>query len=322
MHPIRLFESASNSAKISDKTFISPIPYMGNKKRLINRGLINMFPSKINTFVDLFSGSGIVSMNTKANKIIMNDIDNHLIELYKLFKTHTADSIIHHIEQRIQEFGLPKETTRRCVFKDSKKIKQYKEAYTKLRNVYNKEKSILDLCTLMRFSFSQQFRFNANGDFNMPCGNDYFSEYQKEGIKNGCDFFQNNDVTITNLDFKLFDISSLTANDFVYLDPPYFITLAVYSENNNSYAGWSEEDERALYKLCESLSSNGIHFGLSNVFRNKDKVNQMLIDWCKYNQFNVHKFHSHTYSACGKGNSMAEEVFITNYKKVGGKSIV
>lgn len=40
---------------------------MGNKKRLINKGLIKMFPNNINTFVDLFAGSGIVSMNTRAN---------------------------------------------------------------------------------------------------------------------------------------------------------------------------------------------------------------------------------------------------------------
>lgn len=313
MRSIKLFESNSNSAVKSDKTIISPIPYMGNKKRLVDNGLISMFPRRIHTFVDIFSGSGIVSMNTRADRIIMNDIDTHLIELYELFKTRTADHIIQHIENRIQEFGLSTETTRRCVFKNVEKINQYKEAYIKLRNKYNQEKSTLDLCTLMYFSFSQQFRFNADGDFNMPCGDDYFSEYQKDGIISGCDFFHNNNVTISNLDFKKFDLGTLTADDFVYLDPPYFITLAVYTEKCNGYASWSAEDEQALYSLCESLNNNGVHFGMSNVFRNKDKTNQTLIDWCKYHQFQVHRFHSHTYSACGKGNSNAEEVFITNY---------
>lgn len=313
MRSIKLFESNSTSAVKSDKTIISPIPYMGNKKRLINNGLISMFPRGIHTFVDLFSGSGIVSMNIRADRIIMNDIDTHLIELYELFKSHTAEYIIQHIESRIQEFGLSKETTRRCAFKDFEKINQYKEAYIKLRNKYNQEKSTLDLCTLMYFSFSQQFRFNSDGDFNMPCGDDYFSEYQKGGIISGCDFFHNNDVTISNLDFKQFDTSTLSTSDFVYLDPPYLITLAVYTENQNGYAGWSAEDEQALYDLCESLNTNGVHFGMSNVFRNRGNVNQTLIDWCKYHQFKVHRFHLHTYSACGKGNSNAEEVFITNY---------
>lgn len=313
MKSIKLFESNSNSAVKSDKTILSPIPYMGNKKRLIDNGLISMFPKRIHTFIDLFSGSGIVSMNTRADRIIMNDIDVHLIELYELFKSHTAEFIIQHIESRIQEFNLPIEATKRCDYEDKEKIKVYKSAYLNLRDKYNQEKSVLDLCTLTYFAFAQQFRFNADGDFNMPYGDTYFSEYQKDGIISGCDFFHNNDVIITNLDFKKFDISTLTTGDFVYLDPPYFITLAVYTENRNGYAGWNAEDEQALYSLCESLNNHGVHLGMSNVFRNKDKVNQTLIDWCKYHQFKVHRFHSHTYSACGKGNSNAEEVFITNY---------
>lgn len=314
MKSIRLFEPKSKSAVVSDDVIFSPIPYMGNKKRLIDKGLIRLFPNEIKTFVDLFAGSGIVSMNTRADRVIMNDIDIHLIELYELFKSYTAECIIQHIESRIQEFGLSKETIKRCVFKDVEKINQYKKAYIKLRDKYNQEKHPLDFCTLMYFSFSQQFRFNADGDFNMPCGNDYFSEYQKESIINGCNFFQNRNIEICNMDFKSFDTSSLTERDFVYLDPPYLITLAVYTEGRNGYAGWSELDENALYQLCECLDSRNIKFGMSNVFRNKGKTNQNLIDWSRYHHFNVYRFSTHTYSACGKGNSMAEEVFITNYK--------
>ena len=50
---------------------ISPIFYMGNKRRLIKRGLIDLFPEDINIFVEPFGGSGIVSMNVKANKYLM-----------------------------------------------------------------------------------------------------------------------------------------------------------------------------------------------------------------------------------------------------------
>ncbi|MCM1226372.1 MAG: Dam family site-specific DNA-(adenine-N6)-methyltransferase [Clostridium sp.] len=273
-----------------------------------------MFPNKINTFVDLFAGSGIVSMNTKADHIILNDIDTHLIELYRLFKEYSADEILQHIDNRIEQFGLATESTKRNVYQNTEKIKQYKSAYINLRNEYNTTKSVFDFCTLMYFSFSQQFRFNADGDFNMPCGNDHFSDYQKQAVIDGCDFFHDQNVEIMNVDFRDFDISSLTESDYVYIDPPYLITLAVYTEGRNGYAGWSETDENALYRLCESLNERNIKFGMSNVFCNKVKTNQSLIDWSKYNHFYVHNFSSHTYSACGKGNSMAEEVFITNYK--------
>lgn len=107
---------------------------MGNKKKLINKGLINLFPKDINTFVELFTGSGIVSMNTVAKKYMINDIDNNLFRLYSLFKDNSSEYIINHIEQRINEYNLARERTKR-------------------------------------------------NEFNMPCGNDCFSETNKGYIK-------------------------------------------------------------------------------------------------------------------------------------------
>ena len=43
------------------------------------------------------------------------------------------------------------------------------------------------------------------------------------------------------------------------------------------------------------------------------RKNQKLIDWCDKNKWNVYTFDKFTYMACGKGNSNAKEVFITNY---------
>lgn len=285
---------------------------MGNKKKLIKKGLTELFPDNINTFVDLFAGSGIVAMNTKAKKYIINDIEKHLAELYKMFRECSADVIIKHIEQRIDEFGLARERTKRNEFKDKEKIQQYKAAYMKLRKQYNgqENRSVLDFYTLMFYSFSQQFRFNGKDEFNMPCGNDCFSEKNKEYIRNGCDFFKKANVKISSLDFKKMDISGFGADDYIYLDPPYLNTTATYTENE----GWNEEDESKLYNFCENLTKNNIRFGISNVFENKGVVNHKIIDWCRENKFKVYVFDKFTYMACGKGNSNAKEVFITNYE--------
>ena len=55
---------------------------MGNKKKLINKGLIDLFPKDIDRFVDLFAGSAVVSMNVEAKKYLVNDVDTHLYDLY------------------------------------------------------------------------------------------------------------------------------------------------------------------------------------------------------------------------------------------------
>ena len=288
---------------------ISPIFYMGNKKKLIKKGLIELFPNDINTMVDLFAGSSIVSMNTLANKYIISDIDTNLVNLYKLFKDKDSDTIINHIDNRINEYGLARERTKRNEFKDKEKIELYKQAYMNFRKHYNENKNVLDFYTLMFYSFSQQFRFNNKGDFNMPCGNDCFSESNKEYILNGCKFFNQSNVHIFNNDFRLLKVNKLNENDFVYLDPPYLNTTAVYNENG----GWTEQDEDDLYALCEQLNKANIKFGLSNVFENKGNKNEKLINWCDRNNWNVYTFDRFTYMVCGKGNSNAQEVFITNY---------
>ena len=217
---------------------------MGNKKKLINKGLIDLFPKNINTFYDLFAGSAIVSMNVEANKYFVNDIDYHLYELYAMFKVFSDDVIIRHIEDRIDEYGLARERTKRNEYKDKEKIEQYKAAYMKLRTEYNKYQgaNVLDFYTLMFYSFSQQFRFNSKGDFNMPCGNDCFSDKNREYISNGTKFFKQDNVKINNGDFQKLCVEELNKNDYVYLDPPYFNTTATYNENN----GWSEDDANTL----------------------------------------------------------------------------
>ena len=287
----------------------SPIFYMGNKKKLIKKGLIDLFPKNINKMVELFGGSAVVSMNTKANTYFIADTNDKLVDLYLLFKYSDSEQIIKHIWDRVEKFNLPKERTRRIEFKDEDKINAYKEAYMKFRNHYNENKNTLDFYTLMFYSFSQQFRFNKKGDFNMPYGTDCFSETNEEYIKNGCDFFQNNVVCVGKGDFRNLNLDLLGLDDFVYLDPPYLNTTATYNENG----GWTEDDENDLYALCEELDKRRIKFGMSNVFKNKGKENEKLIKWCSDKEWNVYTFDKFSYTACGKGNSNATEVFICNY---------
>lgn len=290
---------------------ISPIFYMGNKKRLISKGLIELFPKDISTFHDCFSGSGIVSMNVEAESYILSDTNPWLCRLYALFENCSSSNIVKFIESRIDEYGLARERTSHKVFLDDR-VDRYKKAYNSFRDFYNKSsrKDILDFYTLMFYSFSQQFRFNNKGEFNMPCGNDCFSEKNKEYIKSGCDFFSRDNVRYYCGSYQDLD-NNLTSwgKDFFYFDPPYLTTTATYNEGS----GWSTKDETALYMYCEFLNSQNVKFAISNVFENRGKPNNMLIDWCREHDWNVFKFDSHSYSPCGRGNSNAKEVLITNY---------
>ena len=77
---------------------VSPIFYMGNKKKLIKKGLIELFPQDIDAFIDLFAGSSVVALNVNANRYIVNDLDgvldefDRIIGLDRLKAIHLNDS--------------------------------------------------------------------------------------------------------------------------------------------------------------------------------------------------------------------------------------
>ena len=70
----------------------SPIFYMGNKYKLLEQ-LIPLFPTNINTFYDIFGGSGVVSGNINAKYIKYNEINKNIVELYKLFLKYAPEDI-------------------------------------------------------------------------------------------------------------------------------------------------------------------------------------------------------------------------------------
>lgn len=284
----------------------SPIFYMGNKERLIKKGLIELFPNNINTFIDLFCGSGVVSLNVNAKNKILIDNDINIINLINYFKNNNPNNVIKDVEEIIKNYQLPTFSTDARKFKGDRNI--FKEKYNILKNDYNNSKSIKLLYVLNIFSNSHMLRFNSRGEFNMPFGNGYFTDKCKENILNNT---YNELITLINSDFRDINIDLLKKDDFIYLDPPYLNTDATYNENK----GWSINDENDLYKICEKLNNKGIKFGLSNVFQNKGIENKKIIQWCEDNDWNVYLFDKFTYCACGKGNADSKEVFITNYTK-------
>jgi DNA adenine methylase Dam len=289
---------------------------MGNKEKLIQKGLIDLFPKNINTFIDLFSGSCVVSMNVKASKYVINDIDEVLFNLYLMFKENTCEQILAYINKKIEEFNLDAGIHKQGWNKKypnepypTEEQNKRKINYNKFRDYYNKYKNIIDLYILSIFCNSHNIRFNSSGDFNMSIGNSGYCSHHIEEIKNTCVFFKQQNIYILNKDYKIIDINKIHNDDFIYFDPPYSNTLAIYNEQQ----GWSVEDDYKLFEICEQMNLIGIKWGLSNVFSNKQNINQHLIDWCEKNKWQVYSFDGHKYTSCGKGNSQSEEVYICNY---------
>jgi len=282
----------------------SPIFYMGNKYELLPQ-LMQIFPKNINTFYDVFGGSGVVSLNVKANNVVYNEINHNVHKLLKIFKEYTSDEIIGHIENRIKEFELPNEIN------DNRGQKKYLD----FRNFYNNSKdNILDLYALTYFSFCNLMRFNSKSEFNMPYGNRcYSNKKHKQKIKNACNLFKRKNIHFLDKDaFDLLNKTTFQENDFVYCDPPYLNTEAIYNEKR-AFGGWTIEHDYELFEELDKLDSKGVKWCLSNVKENKGNTNQHLIDWANEKGYRIIGM-SKNYSALGKGSANTYEICVINYE--------
>ena len=289
----------------------SPLNYTGGKHKLLPQ-ITPLFPKEIDTFVDLFAGGCNVAVNADAKRVVANDINTDIIELYKYFKATDADSLMDQIDAIIEFYGLSN-TSKYGYDKygtnSSKGVGAFnKKAYERLRDDYNKDKTPLMFYTTLIFAFNNQIRFNSKGEFNTPVNKRDFNKNMRKNLTLFIERLKNIDITFESVDFKEIDIPK---DSFVYIDPPYLATLAAYNENG----GWNEKKEQELLDFMDTLDAKNIKFALSNVFENKGNKNLLLLEWSKkYNVHHLnHTYHNCNYQAKNKDSKSTKEILISNY---------
>lgn len=271
----------------------SPMNYTGGKYKLLPQ-LLPIFPSKIDTFVDMFGGGGDVFINTDAKEIYYNDILEPVSDLILTLKNTDLDVLLKDIVDIVNKFSLSNTN---------------KDGYLNLRKYYNSgNRSAMVFYMLIAHSFSNQIRFNRKGEFNLPFGKRYFNNSMRENFITFVTKLKEKNLIVLNKDFRNVDINP-TKDSLAYFDPPYLISTATFNESG----GWTEKDELDLLSLLDEYNRNGIKFGLSNVLENKGQVNTILKKWSdKYNLQEIEK----SYTNCNyhrKRGDESLEVFITNY---------
>lgn len=300
----------------------SPLNYTGGKFKLLPQ-ILPLFPSKINTFVDLFCGGCNVGINVVAHKHIYNDTNIYLLYLYNTLKNNDKDVILETIYGIIEKYGLSLVSKYGYEYygcESSKGLGNYnKDKFIKMRDDFNFHTNedyyyYILLYVIIVYSFNNQIRFNQNGKFNLPVGKRDFNKKMEKKLVDFIDTIKAQNSNFSCLDFIDFDISTLTEKDFVYIDPPYLITCATYNEQD----GWNEEKENQLLNFIEKLTEVNIRCALSNVLRSKGKENNILLSWLEKNK-DIYIVHELDYSYANSNyhtkdrSESSEEVLITNY---------
>jgi len=303
----------------------SPINYTGNKYRILPQ-IEQFFPQQARIFVDLFCGGATVGFNVKADHIILVDNNPYVINLLKFLAEEKFSVIIKDIMSIIKKYNLScslKETYKHYREQgfvignnglkayNAKGFAQLKHDYNLLRSKTTKKANVY-LYTLMVYGFNNDIRFNSNGDFNLPVGKTDFNKNNFNKLKE-----YNQRAREINYEFLCADFRSdvvaekLLQADFIYCDPPYLITDAVYNEKN----AWTNKEEEELLNLLAKLSNEGKRFALSNVIEKEGKDNFLLKKWVKENGFNrqdiIYHYRSASYNKINR-NAGEQEVLIYN----------
>ena len=274
--------------------YSSPLNYIGGKADMISFLKANA-PKKIERFIDIFGGGFNVGINFNAEQIIYNDCNFKVRELLEMFRNTETLDLYKFIIMMIKKYNLTKGD---------------KESYLKIRKLYNaqpKEKRDPRLLYLLvLFGYQQQIRFNSSYDYNNPVGQAGFNDKILEKLISYCRNLKEKNVVFMSNDFcNMWE--HINENTFIYLDPPYLITLGCYNDGKRGFNGWTENDEKKLLNFLDKLDKKGINFMLSNILEHKGNKNELLIEWINKNNYNVIEYKE-------KARKGRKEVIIINYE--------
>ena len=209
------------------KTKIKLFPYSGNKLWFVdkfNELVLNYLGKTPDVIVEPFCGSAVISLNSNAQKMYLNDFDKNIYLM--IWSVLNSDYSLYEEAISLANIGGS--------------IKENKEAYYRFRNNWNElyytsdnyksnQAAGLYLLILAGACINSMLRFGPTG-MNQSWGHRYF-----EISKNSFNFVSKNPkINLTNLDFYSEDyqkfLTTLQKDSVIFLDPPYEFREMTYNK--------------------------------------------------------------------------------------------
>ena len=274
----------------------SPLNYTGNKYRILSQ-IKPHFPQHINTMVDLFCGGATVGLNTPCQNVIFIDSNPYVINLLQYLSFCNFETLLAQLERLINHYHLSYSANRSYSYFFNQQeqninrnngLKEFnRQGYYLLRDNYNAiadkttEHANLLLYLLIVYGFNNDIRFSNDQRFNLPAGKTDLNRNNIRKLREYIDRVQSINAKFVCGDFRQDYIHNKIFNaDFIYMDPPYLITDAVYNESGK----WSTIVEQDLLQMIDELIAQKKRFALSNVLAKNDHINMPLSKWLQ-----VHK---------------------------------
>lgn len=221
------------------------LKYRGGKSREIIK-FEQYIPRNFDTYIEPFLGGGAVYFHLEPQRAIINDINEKLISFYlnvrndfdvMRFQLDNLQLIYEANQRRFRE--LKGDTSERVENRNE-------ELYYSIRDMYNGKIPSEYLEGVLYYfinktAYSGMIRYNQNGEYNVPFG--HYPNFNTKIITDEHSALLQR-AQIHHLDYaEIFQMA--TANDFMFLDPPYDCIFNDYG-NIDMMNGFDEEQHRRL----------------------------------------------------------------------------
>lgn len=258
------------------------------------------FDKYIRKLVDKYNNKFVNVLDEKLiweRKLLLDEIEKNLISkthrMYKIEKNKTNlcdDDLFDNIETAFM----------------SALYMYYRHLYNNSEIINNKELATALFVFIRNYAYSGMFRYNRDGDFNVPYGG---IAYNSKFLEKKINYYMSEEILklfsktrIYCLDFEDFlNKTKPKANDFVFLDPPYDSDFSTYTQNE-----FNKDDQKRL----ANYMYNNCNAKWMMVIKNTPYIYSL------YNKkgLKIKKFDkNYTVSFMNRNNKEAEHLIITNY---------
>lgn len=218
--------------KIDKKNWLKPIfKWSGGKSRELPF-IHSLLPTSVDKVIEPFVGGGAFFLSLKKESVI-NDNDPSVINFYNVVKNADTYQKLRLLIDHTKKLGLdPKMSKEECKNTDGNLC----NIYYKSRDIMNSANTTTDpvlwahsFLVVRQMCFSGMHRMSKEGKFNVPFG--WYKKFETHLSDSHHDLLQHCSINFGG--FESIITPDLTANDFIFLDPPY-INRAGYTDISGS----------------------------------------------------------------------------------------
>lgn len=221
------------------------LKYRGGKSREIIK-FEQYIPHNFDTYIEPFLGGGAVYFHLEPQSAIINDINEKLISFY-LNVRNDFDIMRVQLDYLQSIYEVNQRRFRELKGETSERVEnRNEELYYSIRDMYNGKIPSVYLDGVLYYfinktAYSGMIRYNQNGEYNVPFG--HYPNFNTKIITDEHSALLQR-AQIHHLDYaEIFQMA--TANDFMFLDPPYDCIFNDYG-NIDMMNGFDEEQHRRL----------------------------------------------------------------------------